>query len=448
MSKKIIPNKLEPLTYHLLDNYNHKLKCEGCNKTWTSDKTAFMRDQGGTSSGKYYRQFRCKGKSKGNCSTAYSHEDFLSLATHQLGQNTIEEIKRKINFNPVNTPISSGIKRQHDPLPTGFSPKSKRFQSQSFSSRTLDNQEFSLTSSDSLAMAQMQLRIEKAESMNDILVERIKQKDELISTLKERIDLLQEKQTHSHSPIPSTPSFSPVSTKSPTVGNFSVESPIVPSTPENYFTIPQVSISPSPSGKSTSNKSDPVERFNQTFSDSPRTYSEAIHSPVKSPTQILHRIPIKSVPDSRAKLQKKHQLTLVYLLGLQYKRVGEFRNAAKTLGLSLYGIQNISFIGSSIVELLVDTPSAQSFIDKAKAVGFKVNIDLNITEKNKENPVWLEYNRPGLSLSDTIKSNFLRRISHEIKTVNNERVRQYYLDWAKSIGWEGGLLLSTLSMSL
>ena len=100
------------------------------------------------------------------------------------------------------------------------------------------------------------------------------------------------------------------------------------------------------------------------------------------------------------------------------------------------------------MELLVDVASAQSFVDKAKAVGFKVNIDLNITEKTKENPVWLEYNRPGSSLSDTIKSNFLRRISHEIKSVSNDRVRQYYLDWAKSVGWEDGLLLSTSSMSL
>src|SRR5438045_2090137 len=305
MSKKIIPNKLEPLTYHLLDNYNRKLKCEGCQKTWSSDGTAFMRDQGGTSSGKYYRQFRCKGKARGNCSTAYSHEDFLSLATRQLGQNTIEEIKRRINFILVDPSVHSGTKRRRDPISPGSTPNTKRFHLDSPFSSTSDkpppfsvaNQELS-----SIAMARMQLRAEQAESLNKILSQRIKQKDELISTLKERIDLLQEKQTHSHSPlVSSTPSFSPVSTKSPTVGNSPVESPVNPSTPDNYFTIPQVSISPSPSLKSTPNKSDQVER--------PQTYAEVTRSPVKSPSQILRRVPVKSIPDSRGKLQKKYKLT-------------------------------------------------------------------------------------------------------------------------------------------
>src|SRR5438552_15082615 len=100
MSNKIIYNKLEPLTYYLLDNYNQKLKCEGCYTTWTADGSAFVRDQGGTSCGKYYRQFRCKGESKGKCSTSYSHDDFLALAARQLGQITIDEIKTKINFSP------------------------------------------------------------------------------------------------------------------------------------------------------------------------------------------------------------------------------------------------------------------------------------------------------------------------------------------------------------
>jgi len=252
MSKKIIFNKLEPLTYHLLDHYNHKLKCEGCHKTWSSDRTAFMRDQGGTSSGKYYRQFRCKGKSKGNCSTAYSHEDFLSLATRQLGQNTIDEVKRKINFVSVSTPIHSRTKRSRDPISTGFTPKAKRFHLGSpFSSTFNKSPPFSIMAShssidrecsstpESITMAQMQLRVQQVESINEILSQRIKQKDELISTLKERIDLLQEKGTRSHSSlISSTPSISPISTKSPTVGNFSTESPIIPSTADNYFTIP------------------------------------------------------------------------------------------------------------------------------------------------------------------------------------------------------------------
>src|SRR5271169_306234 len=68
---KIIPNKLSPLTYYLLEHYNDHLKCEVCNHTWSADGTAFSKDQAGTKNGMYYRYFLCKGKAKGKCSALY-----------------------------------------------------------------------------------------------------------------------------------------------------------------------------------------------------------------------------------------------------------------------------------------------------------------------------------------------------------------------------------------
>src|SRR5947207_4699671 len=124
MYNKIIPNTLEPLTYFILDNYNTKLKCEGCRKTWTSDGTAFMRDQAGCKGGMYYRQFRCKGKGKGMCTAGYSHEDFLALATRQLGQNTLDEIKGLCGLDSQNCEPG---KRIHDLTSTGLTPPRKRF---------------------------------------------------------------------------------------------------------------------------------------------------------------------------------------------------------------------------------------------------------------------------------------------------------------------------------
>jgi len=111
----------------------------------------------------------------------------------------------------------------------------------------------------------------------------------------------------------------------------------------------------------------------------------------------------------------------------------------------LQSIQNISFIGKSIVEVLVESSAQQTLVNQAKSLGYDVKIDLSITSKTKENPVWIEYGREGSSLSEVIKSNFIRRISHEIEVAKNDRVRQYYIDWVDALGWNESL--STLSSS-
>lgn len=140
MPPKIISHQYEPLTYYILDHYNSQLKCEGCQKTWTKDGTAFMRDQGGTKDGMYYRQFRCKGKTKGRCSTSYTHQDFLSLAIRQLGFSFVEQIKTNLGLNfslptsssvPLSptTIIHSSNKRSHDGISFGYTPSTKRISS-------------------------------------------------------------------------------------------------------------------------------------------------------------------------------------------------------------------------------------------------------------------------------------------------------------------------------
>lgn len=125
MPPKIIPNKFEKLTYYILDHYNKQLHCESCNTIWSSDGTAFMRDQGGSKDGMYYRQFRCKGKGKGKCSMSYTHEDFLALATRQLGTTQLQAIKVSSGFIHTPQPLSPD-KRSHDGSRTGFTPKAKR----------------------------------------------------------------------------------------------------------------------------------------------------------------------------------------------------------------------------------------------------------------------------------------------------------------------------------
>jgi hypothetical protein len=142
MPPNIIPNKYERLTYYILDNYNSQLECETCHTKYTSDGTAFVRDQGGSKDGMYYRQFRCKGKAKGKCSTAYTHEDFLALATRQLGGNQMEQIRIDCGFplelpsNSQTSSVSSSYKSKsfkciHDGTSTGLTPSTKRVLSRS-----------------------------------------------------------------------------------------------------------------------------------------------------------------------------------------------------------------------------------------------------------------------------------------------------------------------------
>jgi hypothetical protein len=126
MASRIIPNKNEKLTHYILDHYNKFLQCESCCTIWTSDGTSFMRDQGGVKNGMYYRQFRCKGKGKGQCSMSYTHEDFLSLATRQLGSARIEAIKEECGFTTPNNHPLPPLKRVHDGASTGYTPQSKK----------------------------------------------------------------------------------------------------------------------------------------------------------------------------------------------------------------------------------------------------------------------------------------------------------------------------------
>jgi hypothetical protein len=113
------------------------------------------------------------------------------------------------------------------------------------------------------------------------------------------------------------------------------------------------------------------------------------------------------------------------------------------MGLNLNLVHNISFIGSNIAEVLINSQFLDSFITHARSLGFSIDTQLDITRKHKSNPVWLIYGNNGDGLSDVIKSNFIRRVSHEIKSCQDMQVKQYYLEWANSLGWTESLLLTS-----
>ena len=269
----------------------------------------------------------------------------------------------------------------------------------------------------------------RAEMLLEVLSAKLEQKKDHIKMLLERIKLLAPAQDLTDT-VPNT------QTLSPTVGSQSVT--------------PQRSLSPPiqvPASIDEVND-EILSSFSVQSPHVKSSYSEVLQTPTPI-SNIVRRLPTPTVGRNRFKLlQNKHDLSIIYIVGLHQSKVGQFRKSARESGLSLQSVQNISFIGTSVVELLLESNSVQSFVDQAKSRGYKVHTNVDITLKSDQNPLLLAYPFSPLSLSDLIKNNFVRRISHEIKTCSNERVKQYYLDWAQMMEWKNDLSVSsTLSVS-
>jgi hypothetical protein len=255
--------------------------------------------------------------------------------------------------------------------------------------------------------------LKQAEATIEMLKEKLRQKDEYVQMLREQVQLLSS--MRSLVPLQELP-------------------------PRQSSLTPQVSTTPE--------EKEIPPAFDNNSDDTviPSSYANIAAS--KSPTpKILRRsVTPVSAPDNRAKLQKKFDLVTVYFVGLHQGKLRDFRKHAKQLGLSLQSVRNVSLIGSSIAELIVDSNALQSFIQHAKAVGFQVKLDIDITDKNRSNPILAEYPGSNSSLSDIIKSNFVRRVSHEIKSAADLQVRQYYLHWADLLGWKDCLLIDSTGL--
>jgi DNA mismatch repair ATPase MutL len=290
----------------------------------------------------------------------------------------------------------------------------------------------------------------------ELLVEKLSHKDEYIEMLQTQISFLTESlqsrsdrafRTSTRSPFVKPPVQ--IRDPSPTVG-------MSPSSSQNIPSLRASSISPLSSPiignkpshgptvggqQSSSNQSSspptrvyatPQTRSPLQASDIPITYSDAVRSSSPPPV-LLRRTPVRPSPSATRQqtLKAKHQLHTIYFLGLRQSKLSVFRQHAKQIGLSLRSVQNISFVGPSIVELLVDVTEMQSFIDQAKSLGFKVKSDLDIAVADKHHPLWLEKDSGTSNFKEQVRSNFLTRIAHEIKSAANPRAKEYYLDWAR-----------------
>jgi hypothetical protein len=299
-----------------------------------------------------------------------------------------------------------------------------------------------------------------------LLEERILEKDEIIVLLREQIKLLHSLQIR-RSPAPESP-------PNPSINDFSVDrqsypslkpdSPPKPSALNEFFArspspVPSIapsasptqiilSPSPTPSIPCLDIGSDPIieDTPPAPVSQLPGSYIEAVMSNVTKPVAPLPP-PVIKVTVKRDAIQAEHRLSFIYFKGLDGKTIGEFRKVLTEKGFPKMWVKNISFIGKTIVEIVVERETLQSFVDKAKASGFTVDTTFDPTEKSKSNPVWVTYGNPNTSIGETVRDQFVKRVSHEIKTCGDHRVKKVYMAWAESMGWAERLLLPSTPSS-
>ena len=355
------------------------------------------------------------------------------MATRQLGEDVIEEIKKKIGWSDES--FESG-KRRIDVASTGLSPVKKK----------LNMANPIQTANTILSLrnpfhnpATNHRRIEEIQSLTRIIESQSSLIKDLENKLNEKDDVIHVLQAH-------VTFLSDPSLPSSTFLTDPLGSTLSPPRLDPPMMLSSGRL-PSESTALPGSSSDTLS-FELCESQAPLDSSQKSYLKIKAedPIQPLQQ----TLGPTADGLKEDFGLQLIYLMGvrLNVNKIGEFKRQARKDGLYLESVKNVSFIGSNVIELMVEKNGARVFIDRAKAAGYTVNTELNVVKKDKGNPVWLEYGGPTENLSDLIKEKFLSRIAREIKTCSDERVRNYYLEWADSLGWTNTLSFASTFTSL
>ena len=384
--------KLQLIVNHIYENYNHRLLCDGCGVKFIprnkQDHGAFTRDVGASTS-----QFRCKWKTQSRvpgvpkCQKTFSQTTFYTLAMTQLNPQTAQAIRMKFAIQtpdpflklepPPPGPPAFTKKRTFALGHSGLTPESKRRWSAGESepsSPTID-------------------KTVRLESQVKALTERLSEKEDFIQTLKQQIQLLKSMQiAPPGSPLPNSDLFEPTP---PPLQNSDLFEPTPPPLPETP----------------------------------PQTKDTSKLGPILSGQETIVQ---------RRFLEKKYRLSLVYFMNFgEFKTITEFRRLLLSKGFDKNSIKNISFVGPTVIEVVVDLAqiSIEAFLHHADGSGFILDPQLDPLENSIENPVWLAYGTTGSHVHDTVKRRFVKRVRQEIKTCNDPRVKSLYTEWFKALGW-------------
>lgn len=138
------------------------------------------------------------------------------------------------------------------------------------------------------------------------------------------------------------------------------------------------------------------------------------HSPVPPPQSPI------VLPSHRDVTALKWDLTVIYLTFLDESKtkVGIIRERLAGTGLK---VLNVSVMGTTHIEVLVEGLDTEDSKSKALSAGFGVLPDFDPTDPEET--------------GSQDRASFIRRVNREIKTSRRQRVREFYREWLQLLGW-------------
>lgn len=140
--------------------------------------------------------------------------------------------------------------------------------------------------------------------------------------------------------------------------------------------------------------------------------------------EILHDAKKKQMEEKR----KTHDgnitccsIAKVYICGLPFLRLGDLKSQLYKLRIRLSKIYNVSYIGRSIVEFLVDEEYTAKFKSQMSGFGFEPKDDFNATPQ-------LQAGKPTMD-SKRIYEAFRKRLCSIMETTRSPLVKEYLADW-------------------
>jgi hypothetical protein len=358
------------LAEFIISHYNAQLRCLSCNVL--RPRGAFNRDQAGRNKdNEPSRRYVCKGKALGQCGKTYSPKNVWLLARDQLGE---EQLAYLMDLYPIATrgPLVSDPESQQ--TIDDDSTSSKRIRDPSPSGLTPPSKRFSVGVGVDHDIPPPSMHL----NSQDVSSELSNRPEDLVSLSSaiysghvddiERLSRLLE-------------------LVKGRIAQLELETP-----------------PPFEEGESR-----------DTYVEVARRSS---HSPVPCP-----RSP-KVLPTHRDVAAFKQDLSVIYLTfpNEMEKKVGVVRERL-ACGTGLR-VLNVSLIGSTHVEVLVEGLDVKDWEAGVLSVGFGVPEGFDPTDPGGKGP------RHGSS-----RASFVRRVNHEIKTSRRRRVREFYREWLQLLGW-------------
>jgi len=432
------------LAEYIISRYNSRLKCLSCNIV--RPRGAFNRDQAGKNKDNQpSRRYVCKGKALNQCGKTYSPKSLWFLARDQLDPKELliltERFPIATREPPVEDPMP--LKRPRDSTPTGFTPTAKRV------SFGID---CTIPPPSYLAFVP-EMQPDPCRLLSDASQDfppAIDPDPPVIHSDTSELHLdssgihsdtseihLDASGTHSDTPeilwdpllIPSDPpmhSDPPVIPSDPPDDLIALSSAISFGGSDDLDHLYQIledvkhRIARLELGKQPYELT-PTSSAPQDAGESQEMYVEVArrcsHSPIPRPRSSN----VLPIPRDAAAL--KYDLSVVYLTFLDdtEKKVGMIRERLARAGLK---VLNVSLIGSTCVEVLVNGLDVNGWKASARSAGFDVLDGFDPTD----------FRRTASQMVSN-KTSFVRRVKYEIRTSRRRRVQEFYGEWLQMLGW-------------